>query len=463
MTTNIILFDTQNFKYNTSIKSQDIILNKNEIIQTGIGDILFASCLLKQGLIKSPLYINLNIYKNNIYELNNVNNLFDFKLKLLTNIFNTEDIIFFNDTNVIYSNWQHQFANLKETNTLHKYFNLTNLYNKDYIVFHTKCRFTSYFDYTLLKNNLSIFLKSFKTNYQIIILGERIMPTNFETNIHKITTIYNELLELKNNNDILDLSIDNIYDNLNYDNYCKDLSIIYNAKTNIIVGHGGQLCNSLLFGQNTILYVLPELLSNLNVYTLKQNNIQVCFDTNDFFKQIMINYYNFQNYLNNTPFKQQDAFFLSHNGLGDNITNISAINYLLNYYETIYFLCKDIYVENVNLLFANKSVITIPINSADENNHCKKIINSIPKADLFISGCHTFYLKSRITHPHLLNYIKNNGAYACKYNHITQFYNDNGLDLSIYFEYFNIESSEKSIEYYEQIKQYKIVFLHTKA
>ena len=40
--------------------------------------------------------------------------------------------------------------------------------------------------------------------------------------------------------------------------------------------------------------------------------------------------------------KQKSAYFLSHNGLGDNITNIGAINFLLNYYETIYFLCKDI-------------------------------------------------------------------------------------------------------------------------
>ena len=168
--------------------------------------------------------------------------------------------------------------------------------------------------------------------------------------------------------------------------------------------------------------------------------------------------------MNLQRFKQRYAFFLSHNGLGDNITNTSAIHYLLDYYETIYFLCKDIYVENVNLLFANKSVITIPINSANEYNNCKKIINRILKADLFISGnCHTSYLKSRITHPILLNYKKTDSHYSCKYTHIIQFYHDIGLDLSIYFNYFNIESSEKSIEYYEQIKQYKIVFLHTKS
>ena len=40
---------------------------------------------------------------------------------------------------------------------------------------------------------------------------------------------------------------------------------------------------------------------------------------------------------------EKSAFFLSHNGIGDNITNIGAINFLLQYYNSIYFLCKDIY------------------------------------------------------------------------------------------------------------------------
>ena len=213
---------------------------------------------------------------------------------------------------------------------------------------------------------------------------------------------------------------------------CNNINEVYN-KINKILNNDIEFINSIINEQNKVISIL-EMKNNMNIFKVLD-----------------------------TQFKQRYAFFLSHNGLGDNITNTSAIHYLLNYYETIYFLCKDIYVENVNLLFTDKPVITIPVNSANEHNHCKKIINSIPKADLFISGNHTSYLKSRITHPSLLKHIKNNGDYSCKYTHITQFYNDNGLDLSIYFEYFNIESSKKSIEYYEQIKQYKIVFLHTKG
>jgi SAM-dependent methyltransferase len=163
--------------------------------------------------------------------------------------------------------------------------------------------------------------------------------------------------------------------------------------------------------------------------------------------------------------KKKSAFFLSHNGLGDNITNIGAINFLLQYYDSIYFLCKDIYEENVKLLFYNKKVITMPFDSKNELNECKKIINSINKDnfDIFISGfCHMPHFKSHITNISLLNYKKNN-IYKIEYSHILDFYNNIGLDSSIYIDYFDIESNEKSLEYYDVIKNYKIVFLHTKT
>ena len=38
--------------------------------------------------------------------------------------------------------------------------------------------------------------------------------------------VYNELLELKNNNVIIDKSIENIYSNLDYNNYKNDIKLI---------------------------------------------------------------------------------------------------------------------------------------------------------------------------------------------------------------------------------------------
>ena len=169
--------------------------------------------------------------------------------------------------------------------------------------------------------------------------------------------------------------------------------------------------------------------------------------------------------------KQDSAYFLSHNGLGDNITNIGSINFLLQYYNTIYFLCKNNYLENVNKLFKNKilskNVILMPVNSNNENADCKIIITNAKEnklTDIFISGfCHTFYLNSRISHPDLLKYKQNDNNYTIKWSHIRSFYYDIGLDLSIYYNYFNIDSSDESKQYFEYIKNYNIIFLHTKS
>ena len=44
-----------------------------------------------------------------------------------------------------------------------------------------------------------------------------------------------------------------------------------------------------------------------------------------------------------------------------------------------------------------------------------------------------------------------------------QFYYDIGLDLSIYYDYFDIPSSLASNKYYDTLKNYNIIFLHTKS
>ena len=70
------------------------------------------------------------------------------------------------------------------------------------------------------------------------------------------------------------------------------------------------------------------------------------------------------------------------------------------YDDKIYFLCKDIYYNNVTLFFIDTNkIICVPINSNDEFNHCKKIIDDVyDNNDIFICGnCHIRYLKSKIT------------------------------------------------------------------
>jgi len=159
-----------------------------------------------------------------------------------------------------------------------------------------------------------------------------------------------------------------------------------------------------------------------------------------------------------------NAYLLSHNGLGDNITMIGAVNFLLKYYVKIYFICKKKYETNVKLLYNNDNVILITINEYNEYNECKNIINNVNKLinDIFICGhCHTAHLSSHITNVNILNHNKNN--INIKYNHIFNFYNGIGLDTNIYVNYFNIESTPTSIDYYNKINKYKIIFMHTQG
>jgi hypothetical protein len=169
----------------------------------------------------------------------------------------------------------------------------------------------------------------------------------------------------------------------------------------------------------------------------------------------------------------KNAYFLSHNGLGDNLYSIGALRFLLKYYKYIYFLCCDRYIENVKLFFQDTSrIICISVDSKNEIDHCKKIMDDAsidPNNDIFICGfVHKSYLQSRITDQEYLEYKKNDNytidfdtINKNNYHFIEDFYEDIGLDLSIFFKYWNLPSTEKGKELYNKIKNYYIVFLQT--
>jgi hypothetical protein len=114
-------------------------------------------------------------------------------------------------------------------------------------------------------------------------MGERTFPFTEEVAAHGITTVYTELENLKVYNDVSDITIENIYSNLDYDHYKKDVSIIKNAKYNISFGIGGQLCTSLLFGKSTIYYSTLKL---FNKDYLTTNNHFLCDSKQSFFDKI---------------------------------------------------------------------------------------------------------------------------------------------------------------------------------
>jgi hypothetical protein len=172
-----------------------------------------------------------------------------------------------------------------------------------------------------------------------------------------------------------------------------------------------------------------------------------------------------------------NVYFLSHNGLGDNLFSIGAVRLLLEYYGKIYFLCKDKYYDNVKLFFIDEPrIVCVPFNHINEAYECYNIIsNNYIDNDIFICGTHKRYLKSKITNKKYLEYCKNNfnkkSEYTLNcdtindenYGFIIQFYNDIFLNIDIFFKYWYLPYTEISKKIYNSIKDYNIIFIQSKS
>ena len=116
--------------------------------------------------------------------------------------------------------------------------------------------------------------------------------------------------------------------------------------------------------------------------------------------------------------------------------------FLLSFYYL--FIISIIIREIIKL---TTKVIIVPVITNNEVADCQNIISNFMKnesIDIFVSGkLHIQNLKSRITHPKLLSYVQNDKGYT--------------------IDYFKIDSCKESIDYFENIKYYNIIFLHTKA
>jgi hypothetical protein len=252
-----------------------------EYAAIGIGDILFKLINIQEELVSKPVYINLDVFQSGYCKPNyesesqvwfdNPYNHFIFRINLLNNIinhsifFSKKDFIFvitkFNaillsniNTNFNYNKIQNYKLllnnNFYNTNTIDN--NITEFIKTPFIIFHTKLRLNNSYNYSQIKYNLRIFFTHLKVNsFNIIIMGEQEMPNTWEQKFHNITTIYHEVSQIKNinSNKILDLSVKEIYNNLDYNRFKNDICLINRATYNICFGQGGSLCSSLLFGK----------------------------------------------------------------------------------------------------------------------------------------------------------------------------------------------------------------------
>jgi hypothetical protein len=169
-----------------------------------------------------------------------------------------------------------------------------------------------------------------------------------------------------------------------------------------------------------------------------------------------------------------NAYLVSHNGMGDNLYMIGALHFLLNFYEKIYFLCKNKYYDNVTLFFIDTpNIICVPFDENNETAEIKRIINAnYQMNDVFVCGeCHKPHVQSKITNPNFLTHTRINKNYTIdfdtlttrNYNFIENFYKDIKLNLTHFYDYFHLPTTNESIELYNQVKAYYIVFIQLKA
>ena len=278
-----------------------------EYIAVGIGDILFKLINLQENLVSKPVYINLDLFQSGYFKLNKISipqvwfdnpyNNFIFRINLLNDII--ENSIYFEKKDFIFVITNNDALDITTINStlnykLIKNFNLSindkfytnkrsnysvqylrdtiqQFVNDPFIIFHTKLRLNSNYDYKQIKEHLNLFFSGFKIKkFNIILMGEQKFKQTTESNIQGITTIYPELLKLYNynSNKIFDLTKEHIYNELNYDEYKNDICLMHQAEYNICYGQGGQLCSSLLFGKCIFFDPIDEeyFFQNMNLY-----------------------------------------------------------------------------------------------------------------------------------------------------------------------------------------------------
>lgn len=127
---------------------------------------------------------------------------------------------------------------------------------KNYLIFHTKVRIDKNQTGALIYNPmLKQFFETFKTNRTVIILGERTVEQNCETIAHNIVSIYNMMMLMKNNNDLIDLTYNELYSGNTPENFEKDIHFMNSAECNIGFGIGGGLTLCMAFSKNNLFYI----------------------------------------------------------------------------------------------------------------------------------------------------------------------------------------------------------------
>jgi hypothetical protein len=131
-------------------------------------------------------------------------------------------------------------------------------------------------------------------------------------------------------------------------------------------------------------------------------------------------------------------------------------------------------LKDITPFFEGSRVICVPFDENNENNEIIKIIsNNYYMNDILVCGpCHKSYLRSKITNEMFLNYIPLNKGYTIDFDtfdsniypifkFIEDFYKDINLNLTQFYDYFYIPTTIKSIEYFNLVRDYYVIFIQS--
>jgi hypothetical protein len=233
----------------------------------GIGDILLTKMVFDTNNIEKEF----NIYKPIIDKYREGSEEYlNFVIKLVQTLFGEDSGKVIYHQEPLFNNTSYKIGDVN----LSGYLNLKRALEEPYIVFHTKARFdyqrtAEYFR----KNELPTikqFLKDFKARKKIVILGEREISPNYSTSINNQYTIYEELLLLKDNNEVLDLTAKTLNNSPDWETFERDMSYINYADLNIGVGYGGNMVSCFAFSRKNCFFlskVQHSLLKYFDTYT----------------------------------------------------------------------------------------------------------------------------------------------------------------------------------------------------
>jgi hypothetical protein len=140
--------------------------------------------------------------------------------------------------------------------------------------------------------------------------------------------------------------------------------------------------------------------------------------------------------------KKEDAFLLTHLGLGDNILCIGMTNYLCEIYKKVFVVCKEHNYNNLKMLIQNPAVELLRViddSFISPNYGFNKYIfdKATEKWDVYLCGSHKFDRTPIKDFP-------------------LGFYDDIKMNRKVFWTHFDCHKPKESIELYNKIKDANI-------